>query len=639
MCGICGWIGKAEGLESEYLPRMIDAIGKRGRDGRGLWVDKRGRAALGHTRLSIIDIDGSAQPMSNEDGTIIVTFNGEIYNYRELRALLKSRGHVFKTEGDTEVLVHMYEEFGSELVRQLDGIFAFCIYDSLKQVALLARDRIGVKPLYYYEDPQREYLIFASDLWGMLAHPLVPRSLNCRALAQYLHFGYAVQPESWLTEVRQVRPGECIVRKDDRSRVFRYYEWTYEADEGLADRGRALQTLKQTLEESVALQMVADAPLGTFLSGGIDSTVVTALAQREREKSGDRIRSCSVKFWTAELDESERARAIASAIGTDHQEIDAIRLPFNRAVMDRVVEAMGEPFGDTSALGVLYLCESVARHLKVTLSGDGGDELFFGYTGLRKQRLAAALRSSPAVARQFLISIAGNMRCDPIRKLKKTCELSLLDNAGLIIEWHRRWDQRELDEAVDRDAIGAAPIGGSDCFPEVREIVEGPRPRSLAESQMAFHMHVDLPCDCLFKVDRMSMASGLEVRVPLLSNMMLKFAERLPARVRSSWKRTKEPLRSLGESLCPVLRERFRKRGFSFPLDAWLGGSLAQNWRDWQISSCLALIGFNSASIDAMVREYDEQQRAPSGFRRRSLARRLFDLMVLGLWVERTGVS
>jgi asparagine synthase (glutamine-hydrolysing) len=618
---------------------MMRALSARGPDAAGCWHAPECDAMLGHRRLSIIDVDGSPQPMPNDDGSVMVSFNGEIYNFRELRHALEQRGHRFRTRGDTEVLLRLYEEHGPEMLPRLDGIFAFAIWDARRHELLLARDRAGVKPLYYWHDPASGQLLFASDLPALLASGLVPRRLDARALGHFLHFGYVIHPRTWLEGVRQLAPGAALRWRDGAVQHWTYDRWEYEPDGALTDESRAERLLEETLECTVRAQLVSDVGIASFLSGGLDSSLVTGLAQRGAGVGGQGMRSFTVRSWEPSLDESVRAGRIAADLGTVHTEVEAAALRFDHASVSRIVAGLGEPFGDDSALAVFALCEQVRPYTPVALSGDGGDELFLGYAGLRKQLVARRARMLPRTVRRALATLPATAPGALLRRAGKYARLSLHEDADVIIEWARRWEPDTLDALLGSDGLAAAFPDGEGQFPEVRDIIGRGATGGFAEQQIRFHLLVDLPCDCLFKVDRMSMAHGLEVRVPLLGNAMLDFAARLPLSARYRASRTKEPLRSVAERVAPTLREPSPKAGFSFPLDSWLRGSLASHWRDWEMTPALAALGLRPEVVDALVGRYDDLTAAPIGYEPAALARRLYDLLQLGMWAQQHGVE
>jgi asparagine synthase (glutamine-hydrolysing) len=614
---------------------MLDALRKRGPDDTGVWSGHGHRSVLGHTRLSIIDLCGSIQPMANEDETVVVTYNGEIYNYQDLRRFLMARGHTFRTQGDTEVLVHLYEECGPQMVERLDGMFAFGIYDARHHTLLLARDRVGIKPLYYWWNPATEELLFASDMNAMLANPAVPRHLNPQALAQYLHFGFVVHPESWLEQVAQLEPGQILLWKDGKLQLSTYYHWRYEPRADLANKQAATAELDRVLYDSVASHLIADVPLGSFLSGGVDSATITGLAQRARQQSGRAIHSFTVRFWATEYDESARARAIARDLGTNHTEAHAKELPFDRASMDNLIESMGEPFADTSALAVYLLCQQARPRVKVALSGDGGDEIFYGYEFFKKQQFARRLRLAPTPLRRVAAHMTSGSRSTLPRRFNKYTRLSLLDDQALIVDWHRRWEWNDLYSLLGGDLFQRLFTSPQRPFPELCERMGHGERDGFLEQQISFFMRIVLPCDFLFKVDRMSMAHGLEVRVPLLSNGMLEYATQLPIALRTRGRRTKEPLRTLAESLSATVAQPSPKHGFGFPFHQWMSEKFASYWREWELTSALGKIGFQTCELDRLITSYSHTATRKEDYFSRALTIRLFDLMLLALWIDK----
>ncbi len=638
MCGIAGWIGSGPQDEAAGVERMVVALRPRGPDDTAVW---RGAApvVLGHARLSIIDLAKSRQPMANEDGTVHVVYNGEIYNFGELRRDLVARGHRFRTEGDTEVLVHLYEEYGAGMVERLDGMFAFGIYDARRHAMLLARDRIGIKPLYYRWDPTSGSLLFASDLRGMLAHPATPRRLEPRALAQYLHFGFVVHPLTWLQGVAQLGPGGLAEWHEGRLRLSRYYAWEYRPDQRLAEAAVAEEALRARLAAAVESHLVSDVPLGSFLSGGLDSATVTALAQQARAAHGGSLHSMTFGLEGTAMDETERARATARCIGTQHAEVEGRTLPFSIDTWEHLLGGLTEPFGNNGSLSMYILCRDAREQVKVALSGDGGDELFLGYAGIRKQRFARRLQRIPRPLRRALAALpaAGP---DAVRRSGKYARLSLLDGPGLVVEWARRWEPGVLGTLLEPSLHARLFPGGDASFPEVRELIGAGATGGFAEQQIRFFMLVDLPCDSLFKVDRMSMLHGLEVRVPMLANDMLDFGAELPLERREVEARGKQPLRAVAEALVPTLAQPSPKKGFSFPVDAWMRRGLGPLWRDHGIVAALAGAGFRADALEALIGTYGAGADSTArSFELRLLANRLYDLTVLGLWLEREGIQ
>jgi asparagine synthase (glutamine-hydrolysing) len=323
----------------------------------------------------------------------------------------------------------------------------------------------------------------------------------------------------------------------------------------------------------------------------------------------------------------------------NHHIVESSRIQFGRAFLETMVGALGEPFGDTSALASWLVSEAARREVKVALSGDGGDEIFLGYTGLERQRLARRFRSVPGPARSYAVRALEGRLGIAARRLRKYIALSLEDDAGVIIEWPRRWPTSVLTSLVGPDLLRQLHPEPRRLFPEIREILADGQPMDFGERQLRFHLLVTLPCDSLFKVDRASMAHGLEVRVPLLSAEMLDFASRLPLEARRSSGRSKEPLRTVVERLSPTVRVPSPKRGFEFPLDAWMRRHAAVAWREWGLTNVLAGMGLQARTLERLVDVYEELEQSPESFESSTLARQLFDLMLLGVWVESEGIT
>ena len=573
--------------------------------------------------------------MTDGTGQLVIVYNGETYNYRQLREWLDARGHGFRTAGDTEVLLELYREEGPDFVSRLNGIFAFGLWDVDRKTLLIARDRVGIKPMYYWHDPATGDLLFGSDLGVILANPVVPRRIDDTALAEYLHFSYTIAPRTWIRDVRQLEPGQLLVWHEGRIRLQNWYRWLYEPREELASIPAATESLGERLTSAVESSLVSDVPVASFLSGGIDSCAVTALAQKIRQRNGNSIRAFTVRFWQELYDESARARAIARDIGCEHEEVDAQKLPFDRGAVDRIVAGLAEPFGDSSALAVYTLCEAARRFGKVALAGDGGDELFLGYAGMAKQQLAHRLRPVPETVRRLMADALGTPRSTWPRRLQKYLRLSLSSGADLQFEWQRRWRSDELARLLQEDHLIAA--NPAERFPLVRAHIGEGAHGGLLEQQLRFHIRVDLPSKCLLKVDRMSMAHGFEVRPPILSNEMLDFASELPVQARYRDGRSKEPLRSLSESLSATAACPSPKHGFGFPVDGWMKPSLAARWKEWELSDSLGRLGFRREAVDDLVARYQKTDAIGEAYESRRLASRLYDLLILGVWSQNTG--
>ncbi|HZA65468.1 MAG TPA: XrtA/PEP-CTERM system amidotransferase, partial [Geminicoccaceae bacterium] len=591
-------------IDRELLSRMNRTQRHRGPDGEGMHLAPG--IGLGHTRLAIIDLDTGAQPMFNEDRSVVVVYNGEIYNFRDLRADLCARGHRFATASDTEVIVHAWEQWGEACVARLRGMFAFALWDQRRRILFLARDRIGIKPLLYAALPDGR-LIFASELKALLAHPELPRRIEPQALEDYLAYGYVPDPKSIYRDVSKLRPGHWLAWRAGEAapRQERYWQVRFAARQGLT-AARAEGELIERLEEAVALRMVADVPLGAFLSGGIDSSAVVAMMSRH--SSAPR-HTCSIGFEESDHDETRFAQAVALAYGTRHhvgharaQDLDLIeRLPL---VYD-------EPFADSSAIPTLQL-SALARHVvTVALSGDGGDELFAGYRRYRwhvyQERVRRAL---PVSIRRGLFGFLGGIypKLDwaprPMR-LKSTLSELALDPAGAYCQ------SVSITAVAERQGLYAPAfrreLQGYDAALAIRthwRETAGQHP--LDQAQYADLMTY-LPGDILTKVDRASMAHSLEVRVPLLDHVLVEWAATLPHGLRLNARGSKNVLRRALEPYLPVAVLRRKKMGFAVPLAAWLRGPLLA-----RVEVALAEPAFADSGLfeQAAIRRLIEQHRS-----------------------------
>jgi asparagine synthase (glutamine-hydrolysing) len=582
MCGICGMAvaGRGAVADVEAVKAMNGRLAHRGPDSEGVFHG--GGVALAMRRLSIIDLEGGDQPIANEDSSVTVVQNGEIYNYRELRAELERRGHRFATHSDTEVLVHLYEEHGEGFVERLRGMFAIALWDARERRLFLARDRFGIKPLYYRE--AGETLSFASELKAMLEQPGFSRQIDPQAVAAYLAFNSIPAPLTIFAEARKLPAGHLALWADGKLTLTRYAR-PEPVPAGEARRrpaGELAEELRETLRASVRAHLVADVPVGVLLSGGVDSAGIVALAAGEQEES---VKTFSVGFEEASFDELDRARLVAERYRTEHHEIvlrpDAVEL------FPKLVEAFDEPFGDSSALPTYLVSELAAGEVKVALSGEGGDELFGGYytyvadlLAPRVGRLAAL--AAPLIER--LPSSDGKASFD--YKAKRFAR-----GAGLPpLERHHAWKEifsRQLQASLlgDRDP-GWDPV---DLYRERYAETAGAEP--LARLQDV-DLGIYLVDDLLVKTDRSSMAHSLELRVPFLDNEVAAMALGLatPLKVRGLAKK-----RLLRQALAPLLPKeilRGPKQGFSIPVAAWLRGPLQPFAREVLSADSLARQGW-----------------------------------------------
>lgn len=556
MCGIAGIVQRpGVTADAAQVRAMTDAIRRRGPDAEGLFV--RENVALGHRRLTIIDTSQAAnQPMFNEDGSVVTVYNGEIYNFADLRAQLEARGHAFRTRSDTEVLVHGWEEWGALLVDRLRGMFALAIHDIDKRQLFLARDRLGKKPLYYAATPDR--ILFGSEIKAIRAAMPELGALDTVALAQYATYGNSIGERTAFTGVRKLPPAHrMLVDVADASLAFsveRYWDVTFEPDHGPTE-AEWLERLDHALSESVRLRLISDVPLGAFLSGGIDSSLVAAYMTRH----ASRVETFTIGFREASHDESRYAGDVARVLGTDHH-MDVVE-PDALGVLPDLVDAYDEPFADSSAIPTYYLCRAARRSVTVALSGDGGDEIHAGYNRYTKGRLLQAAGRTATVVGRRLAERAADLVPAGL-KGKLMLERLPLSPYGLY-----------------NSAMGCTDDHLALLRPEVRSsLPEAPD----AELEAAFaratpgvtamqyaDVHAYLPDDILVKVDRASMWHSLEVRCPLLDHEFVELSARIPLELKLRGLRGKLLLRRLLERYVPRELIERPKMGFGVPVGRW----------------------------------------------------------------------
>ena len=599
MCGIAGFVESAASTAPFSLDgsralvhRMCDVIRHRGPDDEGIWVNEG--VALGMRRLSIIDLSTGHQPIHNEDKTVWIVFNGEIYNFPELRRELEAAGHRFYTNTDTEAIVHAYEQWGTAAIGRLRGMFGLAIWDVRTRSLLVARDRAGIKPMYYADVNGRLY--FGSELKSLLEAPDLPRSLDLDALDHYLSFLYTPREGSIFKSVRKLPPGHLMTWRNGTLKVEQYWQLSAEED-FRGSEGDAVAQLRRVLTDAVRCHLLSDVPLGAFLSGGIDSSLVVGLMS---EISGSRVKTFSIGFDEPAFDELEHARKVAQHFGTEHHEFvvkpDAIR------ILDRLVWHFDEPFADPSAIPTWYVSEMARRHVTVVLSGDGGDELFGGYDRyVPHPRVVAFDRYSPRALRRVAAIAAARLPHGARGR-------NFLRHIGRD-EQGRYLDAIRFFGADEKPALLSA---------EVRRALRGPDPETrLAQhferfahlpwpsQMMRFDAETYLPEDVLTKVDRMSMAHSIESRVPLLDNEVVDFAATLPASLKIKGGRRKHVLKEVAATLLPRDILERRKQGFGVPLGTWFRGNLRELFADTLLSpSSLQRGYFEPAFVRRLVDEH-----------------------------------
>lgn len=559
MCGIAGWAGDV-GADREALRRMCDAIAHRGPDAAGdLFVP--GKVAIGFRRLAVIDLETGDQPIANESSSVHVTCNGEIYNFRRLRAELQSRGHNFRSASDTEVIVHLYEERGADCVDALQGMFAIALWDRTAERLLLARDRLGVKPLYWA--PVGDGILYASEPGAILASGLVDPCPDPRALVDYLTLQYVPPPRTGFEGIRKLAPGERLVYERGRTRIERYWQ----LDFSKVNRGSEEETLERLdslLAEATRDRLVADVPLGAFLSGGIDSSLVVSYMA----EASSQVKTFSIDFPEAGFSEGEHARRVAQIYATEHE--DRLLEPAIVPLVADVIRHAGEPFADSSAIPTLLLSRMTKERVTVALSGDGGDDAFAGYLRYLVARLGDRLRTAGAAAR--LLQKSGALSLLPARasQLRRAANALAMPPAQRYASMMSHFTPADLETLCTPSFIEAA---GTTRAPWDDTLAPPTLPG--VDRYLALDTRTYLPGDLLLKVDRMSMANALEVRSPFLDYRVYEFAAGLPNEMKLRGRTTKWALKEIARRRgLPADLVGRRKQGFGVPIGAWLRGEL-----------------------------------------------------------------
>jgi asparagine synthase (glutamine-hydrolysing) len=580
MCGIVGkFSGPRQGrVERELLERMCAGLEHRGPDSRGLFQDQQ--VGLGIQRLRVVDLVTGDQPIYNEDGSVVVVLNGEIYNFAELRRDLGRRGHRFATEGDTEVIVHLYEEHGVDCVKHLHGMFAFAVWDKRHQRLLLARDRIGKKPLFYAHLDGG--LTFASELGALLEDRSIERVVDVAAVDRFLAYGYVPAPHSIFASVRKLPPAHTLVLEQGRVSLTRYWTLDYGRKLSVRDPRELHEPILDAVRSATRRRLVADVPVGAFLSGGIDSSAVVAAMS---EAASAPVKTFSIGFDHDAFDELRHARRVAELFGTDHHEFvvrsDAI------SIIPKIVRHYGEPFADSSAIPSFYLAEVTRRHVTVALNGDGGDESFGGYTRYVANRLAGRFDHIPRPLRQAAAAGGARLGGGDIRSIANKARRLLqglpLDPAARYGQYMSWLDDDRRDRLytaefgrVVRDSV--APSAISDAWRDASG-------SDVVDVMLEVDATTYLPGDLIPKIDIATMAYGLEARSPLLDHQLMEFAASIPANLKVRGREKKWIFRqALRQWLPDDILDR-PKQGFSVPIGKWFRGDLREMAQDVLLDS------------------------------------------------------
>ncbi len=571
MCGIAGILQCDGAVAGAGLLRdMTTAIAHRGPDGDGFFSE--GPVGLGHRRLAIIDLVSGDQPMSSSDGSVVLIFNGEIYNFRELRRELEARGAAFRTSSDTEVVLQAYETWGVDCLARLRGMFAFALWDKSRRRLFLARDRVGIKPLVYAWDGRR--LLFASEIKALLEDPRLPRELDWEALRDFLTLHYIPSPRTIFRAIRKLPPASYLLLDLARGEpeVHRYWDLRFAPDER-PSRAEWLEGLRWHLSDAVRSHLVSDVPIGAFLSGGVDSSTVVALMARASE---GRVRTFSIGFDDGDFDELEHARTVARRYDTQHFEY--VVKPNALEALPRLAWQFDEPFADSSALPTYYVSKITREHVTVALSGDGGDENFIGYTRYaRAQRLHERVDAFPAVLARPLLRLAARMLPAGARGQGYLDLLGAppVDRYFKLVAYQRSETLRPLLSAEARRQV--APTVTADLF---RALATEGRPRDYASTLQYVDIHCYLPEDILTKVDRTSMAVSLEARVPLLDHVLMEYVATMPTALKLREGVGKVVLKDVMAADLPASILHRRKMGFGLPIASWFRRELTDYVRD-----------------------------------------------------------
>jgi len=621
MCGICGvtYFDRERNVLEHLVKSMCDVIRHRGPDDEG-WITK-GNYGIGMRRLSIIDLFTGRQPISNEDDSIWIVFNGEIYNHVELRNKLIKKGHKFQTKCDTEVIVHAYEEYGEECPKKLNGMFGFAILDLKKQILFLARDRLGIKPLYYYHDSKK--FAFGSELKSILQVPNIPREVDLRALDLFLTFEYIPSPYSIFQGIRKLPPGHSLTLKDGRINIREYWDLDFEEKEIPEDE--LCEQLLELFQDAVKIRLMSDVPLGAFLSGGIDSSAIVAMMSRVMDRP---VKTFSIGFKEDTYNESHYAQQIANHFNTEHH-VEIIE-PNALELAEKLVGFLDEPFGDFSIFPTYLVSKMARKHVTVSLSGDGGDELFAGYDTYIANKAGRAYERLPRLLRNAMHPILS--RIPPTEKKK-----GLINRAKRFVEGmelpadleHTRWmiflQEGEKIKLYSDDLQDT--LNGSDSFEFIRNYFNRVNTSDPLNRQLYVDIKSYLVDNILVKVDRMSMATSLETRVPFLDHRFVEFSATIPSRLKLQGKNTKYLFKkAMADVLPPQILNR-SKEGFSIPIKNWLKEDLKPLMLEVLDQQKIKREGFFNTN-------YVEQLKKEHLSGKENHSHRLWSMMVFGIWQD-----
>jgi len=621
MCGIVGIVrNDAAPIDRDLLARMNEAIRHRGPDDDGFHLNDR--VGLAMRRLSIIDLKSGQQPIHNQDRTAWIVFNGEIYNYLELRKHLEELGHEFYTDSDTEAIVHAYDQYGTECPKYLRGMFAFAIWDERNKSLFLARDRVGKKPLLYAQVGNQ--LIFASEFSALLLHPDVSRDVDYEAIHHYLSFICVPAPFTAYRAVRKLEPGHWLLWKNGETRIERYWQLDFSNKSRLSEEA-AGERVVELLREAVRIRLMSEVPLGAFLSGGIDSSAVVALMAQE---SSERVKTFSIGFDEQDFSELHHARRVAERVGADHHEF--IVRPNAMEILPTLVEHYGEPFADSSAIPSYYVSRETRQYVTVALNGDGGDECFAGYERYAAMNLAQRYTAVPAIVREGVI---GNvLRAIPgerpvlLRRAKRFAAAASMTPIDRYLRW-----VSAFTEGAKSDLYSEAfkqTVAGRHSADILKPWFAKANGAGIVDATLLTDTMTYLPNDLLVKMDIASMAVSLEARSPFLDHHLMEFAAGLPEKFKLRGLTTKYLLKRVLKDLVPQENLTRSKMGFGVPIGHWFRGAMQPFLRQTLLSEKALGRGlFKPEAVRAIIDQHVAHKQDHS--------HRLWSLLMLELWFDR----
>jgi len=623
MCGIVGIVRNDKSdVDQALVARMCAAIRHRGPDEDGFYFN--GAVGLGMRRLSIIDLKSGQQPIHNQDRTAWIVFNGEIYNYRELRKQLEDLGHTFYTNSDTEAIVHAYDQYGADCPKHLRGMFAFAIWDSRTQELFLARDRVGKKPLLYAQ--VNGQLIFGSEFSALLLHPDVSRDIDAAALHHYLSFMCVPAPLTAYRAIRKLEPGHSLRWRAGEIKIERYWQPDFSKKIDISEQEAGQRTIA-ILRDAVKVRLMSEVPLGAFLSGGIDSSAVVALMS---EESSTPVKTFSIGFEEQDFSELHHARRVAEHVGADHHEF--IVRPDALEVLPLLVEHYGEPYADSSAIPTYYVARETRKHVTVALNGDGGDESFAGYERYAAMRLAERYHRIPALLRESVVRQAielipsSETKRSRIRDVKRFIHAASLPKVERYLRWVSVFDSEAKQELYTEDF--QQQTGGISAAGMLDPWFARANGSGIVDAALLTDIMTYLPNDLLVKVDIATMANSLEARSPFLDHHVIEFAASLPEQLKLRGLTTKYLLKRMLKRLLPAENLDRRKMGFGVPIGPWLRGKLQPFLRETLLAEASLNRGmFRPEAVKRLVELHTRGER--------DYSHQLWTLLMLELWFQR----